>query len=269
MEPGTIFAQHDPAANDASRQPESAHPPAIGYVGTVVWAVIALVLSHIAGAIFAVLVLGFDRMRALPQLIQVDPTAIYDGALIANVYVASGIAQIAILVLAIQRKGWPVADYLGLIMPSRRAIIPALTLLIAIVVLTDGATYLLGGNPVPEFQTVSYRTAKAAGWLPLLLAVFVAVAPIAEEVLFRGFLYRGFVRQPSHAPYAIVVISIFFALAHQQYDLLGITQVFIMALLLGWIRWLSGSIVLTILMHMLANFIAMAETVVYVEWWHP
>jgi len=36
---------------------------------------------------------------------------------------------------------------------------------------------------------------------------------------------------------------------------------------LGWARYLSGSILLSIMMHVLANFIAMIETVVYLEWW--
>ena len=126
---------------------------------------------------------------------------------------------------------------------------------------------LFGRNPVPEFQIVAYRTAREAGALPLLFGTIVLLAPITEEIMFRGFVFRGLVRRPSHAPYMILLISLAFAIIHQQYDLLGLGQVLAMALLLGWARYLSGSILLSIMMHVLANLIAMLETVVYLEWW--
>jgi len=84
--------------------------------------------------------------------------------------------------------------------------------------------------------------------------------------VFRGFLYRGFVRKPGHEPYAIVVITLVWMAVHQQYDWIGMLQIFLIGLLLGWVRWSTGSIGLTMLMHMAANLIATIETVVWVEW---
>lgn len=268
MEPGATFAPREPA-RDAAQWREPAYPPPWGYFGSLAWTVVAFAFGSVAGIAFYGWMVGFDRLLALSQTLDADSTVKYDGVLLSYIYVASSIVQIAVFAFVIRFKRWPVAEYLGLTVPPSRFIVPALALLLALVVLTDGVMVLLGKNPVPEFQVVAYRTAKEAGSLALLFAVIVVIAPIAEEIMFRGFLYRGLVRRPAHAPYAIIVISLIFAVIHQQYDWIGLLQVFVMALLLGWVRWWSGSTVLTILMHILANFIAMAETVVYLEWWRP
>jgi uncharacterized protein len=264
MDPG--IAQREPPPTVAFWD-ESARPPPWGYFGSVVWTLLAFGLGSIAGMIFYVVMIGLEQTVALSQKINIDPSVRFDGVLLAYVYVASSIVQIAVFVFAIRLKRWEVTEYLALIAPAARAIFPALALVAALVLITDGALAFFGKNPVPEFQIVSYRTAKAAGLLPLLFAVIVLIAPLAEEIMFRGFLYRGFVRRPNHAPYAILVISLVFAAIHQQYDWFGLTQVFLMALLFGWVRWWSGSTILTVLMHVLANFIAMVETVIYMEWW--
>jgi membrane protease YdiL (CAAX protease family) len=43
-------------------------------------------------------------------------------------------------------------------------------------------------------------------------------------------------------------------------------QVFAFGLLLGWMRWASGSTLLTILLHGLINFEGMLETLVVQKW---
>jgi hypothetical protein len=169
----------------------------------------------------------------------------------------------------IRLKRWPVAEYLGLVPPPRGATLRALALLLALIAAVEGIMMLVGQNVVPPFQLISYRTAKEAGYLPALFATVVLFAPIGEEIVFRGFLYRGFVRRPGHEPYAIVVITLVWMAAHLQYDWVGMLQVFIIGLLFGGVRWWTGSIVPTILMHVIANLVATIETVIYVEWLSP
>ena len=62
---------------------------------------------------------------------------------------------------------------------------------IAFIAFGDAISFLLGQNVVTPFQRDIYRTADAAGWLPVLWLVVVVVTPIGEETLFRGFLFRG------------------------------------------------------------------------------
>ena len=91
------------------------------------------------------------------------------------------------------------------------------------------------------------------------------VAPIGEETLFRGFLFRGWQRAPGDAWLAIIATALLWALIHLQYDLYFIAQVFAMGLVLGWLRWVTGSTVLTMLLHGLTNGEAMLETFVALD----
>ena len=45
-----------------------------------------------------------------------------------------------------------------------------------------------------------------------------------------------------------------------------IGQIFIFGVLLGWTRWATGSVILTILLHALINAEGMFETFVDVKW---
>jgi hypothetical protein len=56
------------------------------------------------------------------------------------------------------------------------------------------------------------------------------------------------------------------AIIHLQYDWYVIAQIFVFGLLLGWLRWASGSTILTILLHALINAEGMLETVLDQKW---
>jgi len=109
-------------------------------------------------------------------------------------------------------------------------------------------------------------SAREQGGLILLWFAFVIVAPAGEEMLFRGFLYRGWASATRTAWPAILVIAAVWAGFHIQYDWFGILQVFLVGLLFGWIRWRSGSTALTIFLHGLLNAWATLQTAVKVEW---
>lgn len=88
--------------------------------------------------------------------------------------------------------------------------------------------------------------------LALIFVALVVVTPLMEELLFRGFLLRGFWR---FGPIiASVVVSLLFALAHWQINV-GI-DVFILSLVLCYVRIKSDSLWPAILIHALKNFIA-------------
>jgi hypothetical protein len=55
------------------------------------------------------------------------------------------------------------------------------------------------------------------------------------------------------------------AALHVQYDWTGILQIFIIGLFLGWMRWRSGSTLLTLLLHALFNLEGTLETVLQIR----
>jgi membrane protease YdiL (CAAX protease family) len=189
-----------------------------------------------------------------------------DGPLISITTIASAVVQVGTLALAAKLAHWPAGEYLGLVRPATRSALIAIAILIVFLLGYDGLTYLLGRDVVTPFQVDTYRTARDSGTLPLLWLTFVIAAPVAEEIIFRGFLFRGWVRSERSAVPGILVISALFAVIHVQYDWFGILQVFFIGLLLAIVRWRSGSTLLTILMHVLANLWATIESMIKVEW---
>jgi membrane protease YdiL (CAAX protease family) len=101
------------------------------------------------------------------------------------------------------------------------------------------------------------------GWLWLALVV---VAPVGEELLFRGFLYRGIVREPRDVLPGILMIALIWSLLHVQYDWFGAAVVFVIGVLFGYVRHYSGSTTLVILLHMLLNLESVLETVAVLGW---
>ena len=83
--------------------------------------------------------------------------------------------------------------------------------------------------------------------------MLVVIAPVAEEILFRGFLF-GKLRK--HVPnwVAILITSLLFAIVHGAVNV-GI-DVFALSVVLCLLRLVSGTIWPSILLHMLKNAIA-------------
>jgi membrane protease YdiL (CAAX protease family) len=232
-------------------------PPPWGYWATFGWALLAALLS----AMIAVVVTIWWR----PDILSKPTDLKDDGPLLCAGTIVWVAFQISALALVARLAHWPPGEYLGLIRPSRRDAALALAFLSLFLPGFDAVTYLLGKDIVTPFQVASYRSARAAGELPLLWFTFVVVAPTGEEIMFRGFLYRGWVRSQRGVVPGVLVISALWAAIHTQYDWFGLLQIFTMGLLFGWMRWRSGSAALTILMHGIANLWAMMETVVKMQ----
>ena len=131
---------------------------------------------------------------------------------------------------------------------------------VGLIILGNAVSWLFGRFIVTSFQLNIYSTASAAGWLPLLWLAVVVATPIGEETLFRGFLFRGWLRSPRDAWPVILLTAFLWSIVHVQYDWFVIAQVFSFGVLLGWLRWASGSAILTMLLHGLINCEGMLET---------
>jgi len=226
-----------------------------GIPATIAWLLFAFLASVVVATVVFAALQG-DRTNMRPST--------YDGVMITIGALASVPVQIAVLAFAARLRRWTPADYLALNMPRRSAIVFAVLCTIALMIVFDALMVVGGRDLVPPFQVEAYQSAKDAGWMLGLMLAIVVVAPVGEEIAFRGFLYRGLVR-PGYERLAIVVISLAWALLHIQYDWLGMAQIFAAGLTLGWFRWASGSTTLTVIMHVLINFEAMLETAIKVE----
>jgi uncharacterized protein len=233
-------------------------PQPWGYLATLAWALLAAVVSVVASALVA-RVWYADRLDLAQDLMT-------DGELFSSLTVVSTVAQVAALALAARLARWGVADYLGFTIPNWRETALGLACIAAFVLGSDALTYIANRDIVSSFQTDTFRSARESGSLPLLWLTFVLVGPAGEEATFRGFLFRGWARSPRAVLPAIVAISAIWAVIHVQYDWFGIVQIFLSGLLLGWIRWRSGSALLTLLLHGVMNAWATVETIIKLDW---
>lgn len=135
-------------------------------------------------------------------------------------------------------------------------------ILIAFVVCFDTLTFLLGKPIVPKFMVDVYKTAY---FLPLLWLTLLIVGPLAEELFFRGFLFKGIESSRLGAAGAVIITSLTWSALHIQYDVYGIISVFLGGLLLGLARARSNSIYPPIVMHIIQNFIATIEVMIYLR----
>jgi len=225
---------------------------------TLGWVVIAVVVSGIVGFV-PIVVLRPDAITGGANLIN-------DGLALSISTLVSVPVQIGVFAFAAWRTRWPIGEYLGLVKPRRADTIVAFAVLVVFLAAFDAMTYVLGREIVTPFQVDTYTSARAQGTLVLLWLTLVVAAPVGEEIMFRGFLFRGWVSAAPKAWPGILGVSVLFAIVHLQYDWFGITQIFLIGLIVAWARWQSGSIVLTMAMHALINLWATLETVAKVDW---
>ncbi len=226
-----------------------------GLWATLGFAILAFVLGQAVGLAALAAIKTFDPLRA-------D----YDGTSIAVVTLIANPVQTVTLWLAARLVGTDALPYLGLNVPRWRDVALAVGALAVAIAASDAATVALGRDIVPPFQIEMHRSAVQEGTLPWLFLGILVAAPIGEELLFRGFLFRGFVHQPRDSVPGIVAIALTWALLHVQYDWFGTGLVFLIGLLFGYVRLVSGSTTLVILLHMLLNLESVAETLVVLGW---
>jgi len=162
-----------------------------------------------------------------------------------------------VVALVIRLSRVPLSEYLALRWPRWRELGVGMGVL-AVTLFCSGVAAQLTGQETPDFIADTFNSARAAGLLPLLVFSFVFLAPLQEEVLFRGFLYRGFAPALGVWP-AIILISALWAVTHLQYQWFFIAEIFVLGLVFGWLRAKSGSLMLTFILHATVNGMAILE----------
>ncbi|HKX62187.1 MAG TPA: HAD-IA family hydrolase, partial [Verrucomicrobiae bacterium] len=157
------------------------------------------------------------------------------------------------------RSGFPPTVYLGLTPVRWRTIGVWCLAVLGMILVSDVTTVLLGKPIVPEVMIEIYRSTDM---LPLLWLAIIVLAPIGEEVIFRGFLLPGLSHTRLGSAGAVALTSAGWASIHFQYDVHGIMLIFVAGLLLGAARLRTGSILPCIAMHALQNFVSTIETVI-------
>jgi membrane protease YdiL (CAAX protease family) len=250
----------DPVARPA--QPDGRNP--WGFWATCFWTVAAL-LAWLATQ-FAVAVALMTWFDVSDDLSVTEVEGFVSHALtVSLVSIAAVPAELAVIWLAVRLARWGFADYLALHWPDRRHLLLGLGCLAVLLPLADLSSWLMGQPIVPDFVQNLYRTARDAGTIWLLAIALVGTAPLAEELVFRGFMFRGLAASRMGVAGAILIPSAVWTVMHIQYSAFHLVHIFIIGLLLGWLRWRAGSTTLTLILHAVINLAALIQVAFIVE----
>ncbi|MDN5665026.1 MAG: CPBP family intramembrane metalloprotease [Psychrobacter sp.] len=187
-----------------------------------------------------------------------------DGTVVSLSILIGCVLLVAMSGLLIGIRGGNVRHYLALTPFSLAVGIGMLGVLLLFMIGSQALTYVLGETPLvfvdPLYQSVS------SVWL--LVFAMVIVAPVYEELIFRGLLWSAIAEQfidtdnlshlsPCGAVVASVVTSLIFAVIHVQYGVYEISTIVVLALIFCYARFKSGSLLLPILLHIINNGAAM------------
>src|SRR5216684_7388900 len=183
------------------------------------------------------------------------------GGLTISLSVIMGLpAVLAALWIAIRISRTPFADYLALRPPSWTDLLIGVVALSVLVMGWDLLSRATGREIAPGFMGDVLKSARADGALWLLVIAFAVAAPVSEEFFARGFLYRGWSESFLKPTGAILLSSLVWTAVHLQYDWFFFGEVFSIGLLLGYLRYRTGSTWLTIVLHGLNNLAATLQT---------
>jgi membrane protease YdiL (CAAX protease family) len=162
---------------------------------------------------------------------------------------------------AIRYTRTPFADYLALRWTTGKNLALGVAGMVLILGCWELIPQLTGREETSSaFMVDILKTAQGGGLLWLLVVAFCVVAPISEELLARGFLYRGWSESFLRIPGAIILSSLVWTMLHLQYDWFALLNVFSLGLWFGYLRYRTHSILLTMVLHGLNNFAATLQT---------
>ena len=115
-------------------------------------------------------------------------------------------------------------------------------------------------DPTDFIETVS----PDPWFLISLLFSSVVLAPVFEEIVFRGFLFQG-LKSKTGAWAAAVISSVLFAVVHTQYDVWGWISVGIMGMVACYLTHRTGSLTTAIAFHSIGNLLISLDVYLFYQ----
>ena len=211
-------------------------------------------------ASFVVILIVSQILAATGSLSQTVPENIDTRTMVVSVLIWWGLILGPIL-LSLRFRGFKLGSVFGVDrMPVGRSVLLGVSLLVSALPLVFAVDYLasvlLKVNPSTDAQEVIRifeNSSTGAQRIPIILLA-VVIAPVAEELAFRGYLY-GVLKRYFGAVPALVLSGILFSLIHLNlpsfFPLLVLASVFALA------YELSGSLLVPMTMHALFNALSL------------
>ena len=145
----------------------------------------------------------------------------------------------------------------------KRTLILILAIPIVVTIINFVLTVIYGIAWIGIFGEPSTNTDLGTDWesssidIAFFFLSFAIVTPIAEELLFRGYILDSIKRMHGDWP-AIIGSALLFALVHV--NLFGMVPIIMAGVIYGWLRIKTGSLLPSIACHMMWNLMALSLT---------
>lgn len=249
--PQFILPPHANIFGDEPAPPPQCNTPrAYGF-----WATLGITIGAILAAIALGILLGiFGSLSGYGNMLDYQALAM----------LLMGFPVIAIVGLSAYFRGG-FLKYCAIDRPSLRNSVHALAALGALFLIAEVASRAFGLEMITEWQKELLRNATQFQFCIYMFAI-VIMAPLWEEILFRGFMYRGWAASFMGTAGAIAIPCIIWTLLHAgQYEWGILAIVMLAGLVIGVVRWKTGSLTLCILMHFMNNLVAVVQTLFAIE----
>jgi membrane protease YdiL (CAAX protease family) len=152
-----------------------------------------------------------------------------------------------------RKRGITIREYLALNSMSWKSWIFWPVATIPIMLAVSFILIQMGAPEIDPWMKALGENVTHFGWLALAIVV---CAPIGEEFIFRGFLFKGWMESGLGKWGTVLLTSFLFAIIHSQYGVWGLTGVFILGVLMGIARVRSNSLWAPISIHFANNLMA-------------
>ncbi len=216
--------------------------------------------------IFYLLMMGLGSGMALAvihKLLGDDPSTVFgeNTVVLALSMLTNGLACFFIIYIVTARLGQPLAA-LGISLTNWRKnlawgllrYVVVLPVIMAAGFLVELLSRNVGVTPEHQEVVLRFMEERSSSGTIAIIIFGVLVAPVAEEILFRGFL-QPVLKDILGGTRAIFLTSLLFALVH--FNLYILLQIFILGVLLGYLYEYTGTLVAPVSVHVLHNSVSL------------
>jgi len=155
-------------------------------------------------------------------------------------------------------KKEPIIDRLRIRAIKKDVVFYTFLLSIGVVILSDELDRIVNIIwPAPDYildLNNLLQPESTLGFILLVLAI-VVIAPIGEELLFRGFLQQILEQSWNDTTRSILVTALVFAVIHM--NAYWFIQIYFLGILLGFLAWKTKSVIPSLILHSVNNGLAL------------
>lgn len=244
---------------EQSQSLEQLNPPDVkpfwGFWATTGFGAIAVVVSFVVqGLTLVIFILNniLSRKGGLTAAIRNVESSL--GSIVTAALVLEVLVCIPVMISFVKLRGsLSFREYVGLKSFRAKALLVWLPVNLAYLVLAEVIRQVFN---IPQSQN-DLTLYSTSAWHLLFFVAIVVFAPAFEEVLFRGFMFRGYAGSIGPVS-ATILTAAMWATLHISSGIViyDIAVIFVGGLLLGIARWKTGSLWITLAMHAFWNLLA-------------